>query len=142
MKIRFLYEDESAVVVVESEGMKDAKSLDGMEGAADSSVDAPPVVAGSDTGGAPAPADSSAPLAPGPGADSSALDDASELDSSEVTDGSEIEDASETLVDVSGQDDRLLLDTPLDSYTVTEGLLLLAVIFLALGGAIALFKGR
>ena len=140
MKIRLLYEDESAIVVVESEGMKDAKSLDGLEGASGSSLAAPPVVDSSSSGGAGASADPGTPLAPDPGADSSVLDDASVLvDDSQVTD--ESEDASEVAGDAS-MDARLLLDTPLDTYTVTEGLLLLAVIFLALGGAIALFRGR
>lgn len=149
MKIRFLYEDGSVPVVEvssagneESEGMKDAKSLDGLEGSADSSVDTSSVVDSGIGGDSSASAGSSTPLAPDPAGTSQLGDASAMVDSSEVTDESEVEDTSEVTGDASMSDDRLLLDTPLDTYTVTEGLLLLAVVFLALGGAIALFRGR
>ncbi len=34
------------------------------------------------------------------------------------------------------------MTTPFEEYTVTEGLLLLTVIFLALAGILSLFRGR
>ena len=109
-------------------------------------MDAAPLVAVGSSGGSVPVSGSSAPLAPDPAADGAGLGDADSPDSSsEVTKAEEKQelDASFSIVsDPAASDARLLMSTPLDSYTVTEGLLFLIFLILALGGVLALFRGR
>lgn len=81
--------------------------------------------------------------------DSSVVDSTPGNEESEVGGDSSIGDTSDTGGDgdassmaVISSADRPLLTTPLDEYTVTEGLLLLCVIFGALAALLAFFKGR
>lgn len=128
MRIRRIWFEGSSAIV-EVEDASHGQSVGTVSSTADSSVGAPPPVGSGHSGSGVASVGSSAPPASDPAA--------SQLDiTSEVADTSEVLEVDSTL------DNRHLLTTPLDDYTVTEGLLLLAVVFLALGGIVALFRGR
>ena len=48
----------------------------------------------------------------------------------------------EETVEITVEDSRPFLETPFNEYTVTEGLLLVTVVFMALASLLALFKSR
>ena len=73
------------------------------------------------------------------GSSSAVGSDSGDSDSSLVDDSLSLSVSDASIVDT---EQRPLLSTPLDDYTVTEGLLLLAVIFMALFGVVAFIRGR
>lgn len=73
----------------------------------------------------------------------------SALDSSVVSDSSAVIDSSSSdsvavlpPASESASSHRPFMDTPLDDYNVTEGLLLLLLVFAAVGVLVAAFRGR
>lgn len=73
--------------------------------------------------------------------DTSVLD--TSVDSSVAVDDSSLLDSSIEELQVSSvSESRDIMTTPLDEFTITESLLLIAVIFLGMVGVFALFRGR
>lgn len=116
MRIDFILYDESTVIL-ETEGEGDEQASSSVAPGSD----VPDVSEGADEHGA---------------GDVSGVDDTSAASGDD--DSSEI---GQLVVDVTAEP-RPLMSTPLDDYTVTEGLLMLLVIFAGLFGIISLFKGR
>lgn len=113
MKIRIFYDGDSGVIAEVLEGDEDESTTSTPESEQASSV-------------AESAVDSSAVI------DSSVVDDSGGGDDSGV-----LSPASE-----SASSNRPFMDTPLNDYSVTEGLLLLVLVFAVIGVVIAAFRGR
>lgn len=125
MKIRIFYDDDSSVIAEVGEDEENESEL------AESTVDSS---SGDDSG--------TVDDALGGDGDISASVNGAVMDS--TLDAGVVEVLLSELIEILSKEpeERSFMDTPLDDYTVTEGLLLLILVFSVIGVVVSAFRGR